>query len=79
MIVLLLDTEHELSPGSVVGDLFEVVDVLLVLPHGVHLLEDLLRPADQQVRRLVVVSQPCRQTLGITQKLLLPPFQEIHN
>ena len=30
---LLLDTEHELSPGTVVGDLFEVVDVLLVLPH----------------------------------------------
>ena len=70
MIVLLLDTEHELSPGSVVGDLFEVVDVLLVLPHGVHLLEHLLGPADQGVRRLVVVPQAGRQTLGVAQKLL---------
>ena len=36
--VLLLDPQHQLGPRSVVGHLVQVLHVLLVLPHGVHLL-----------------------------------------
>ena len=43
MPVLLLDTQHQLGPGSVVSHLVEVLHVLLVLSHCVHLLQHLLR------------------------------------
>ena len=45
--VLLLDPEHQLGPRPVVSHLIEVVHVLLVLPHGVHLLQHFLRSGEK--------------------------------
>ena len=46
MSVLLLDAEHQLGPRPVVGDLVQVVHVLLILPHRVHLLQHILSPGN---------------------------------
>ena len=45
--VLLLDAEHQLGPGTVVCHLIEVLHVLLILPHGIHLLQYLLGPGNR--------------------------------
>ena len=84
--VLLLDTEHQLRPGPVVDHLIQVLHVLLILPHGVHLLQHVLGPDNENgvncknvrdvtpgyesVGRLVMIPQSIQEPLGISQQLL---------
>ena len=46
MPILLLDAEHQLRLGPVVGvgHLIQVLHILLILPHAVHLLQHVLGP-----------------------------------
>jgi hypothetical protein len=46
--ILAVITENQMSPGPVVGHLVQIVHVLFVLPHRLHLLQDLLRSAQRK-------------------------------
>ena len=58
--VFLLNAENKMGAWPVVCDFVKVLHVFLILPHSVHLLQHLLRPAHHQV----TTQLPCSALLG---------------
>ena len=63
-------TQNKLGPRPIVSYGVEAVDVLLILPHGLDVLEDRRCRRDDVVGRRIVFTKSTCQTFGVVEKLL---------